>query len=109
MNKTSNANKPVSGLIKTPTPNKIIPEKILSLFIKYIEIKNNAKALASDIPYKNTFLTLSDMRKRTNKKEIGLRLSEFIKIKFTHIVKIVIQATFQKSPNIICNTYKKYL
>tara|TARA_Y100000817_G_C16643338_1_gene449380 strand:+ start:97 stop:426 length:330 start_codon:yes stop_codon:yes gene_type:complete len=109
MNKTSNANKPVSGLIKTPTPNKIIPEKIFSLFIKYIEIKNNAKALASDIPYKNTFLTLSDIRNRTNKNESGLYLSEFIKMQFTHRDKIVIHTTFQKSPKIICSRYKKYL
>ena len=51
-----------------------MPEKTLFLFIKYIEIRNSAKELASDIPYKNIFLTLSDIRNRTNKNESGLYL-----------------------------------
>ena len=86
-----------------------MPEKTLFLFIKYIEIRNSAKELASDIPYKNMFLTLSDIRNKTNKNEIGLYLSEFKNIKFTHSDKIVIHTTFQKSPKIICSKYKKYL
>ena len=50
--------------------------------------------------HRKIFLTLSEIRKRTNKNEIGC-FSLFKNIKLTHKDKIDIQATFQKSPNTI--------
>ena len=55
------------------------------------------------------FRTLSEIRNSTNMNVIGLYLSAFKNKKFIHKAKIDIQATFQKSPNIICKTNKKYL